>query len=45
MAPALSRTVNPIAMALGVGELPIIVWLLICGAKVKPSGATPLASQ
>lgn len=33
--------VSPFAMALGFGELPIIFWLLIWGAKPQPAAAQP----
>lgn len=33
VAPQLAGVVSPFALALGVGELPMGVWLLICGAR------------
>lgn len=43
VAPQAAGAVIPFAMALGVGELPMSVWLLIWGARdqrIKPPGAT-----
>jgi hypothetical protein len=37
--PQYAKVVGQFAMALAFGELPIIFWLLIWGAKVQPSGA------
>ncbi|MCI0564179.1 MAG: DUF4386 domain-containing protein [Nitrososphaera sp.] len=37
--PQYEKLVGQFAMVLELGELPIIFWLLIWGAKVKPSGA------
>lgn len=42
-APPLAGVVTPFALALGVGELPMGIWLLIWGARdqrIRPSGAT-----
>jgi len=38
--PQYAKFVGQFAMVLYFGELPIIFWLLIWGAKVQPSGAT-----
>lgn len=43
--PALSPTVTPIGMTLGVCELPILAWLLIWGARVKPTKTAILTSH
>jgi hypothetical protein len=36
-----AHLVNQVAMVLEIGELPIILWLLIWGAKTQPTAVTP----
>jgi hypothetical protein len=37
--PSFGSTVGPIAMPLEMGELPIVIWLVVWGAKTPPGGA------
>ena len=37
--PAIAPRVTPLGMALGAGELPLILWLVVFGAKARPAAA------
>ena len=42
--PRYAHLVSQLAMVLGLGELPIVLWLLIRGTKAQPSGEQPASA-